>query len=104
MINKEIKVDESYISFKNINCFENACEVLDHMIRVLKKPNTMNIYWEKILTMIPSAYYERDENSDSKEEVLYLVCSNAFYLDELFESAEDVLAINSLNKCEQECC
>jgi len=34
--------------------------------------------------MIPKAYYTRDPKDDEKEELLYLVCSNSFYLDELF--------------------
>ena len=104
MSNVEIKVDESYISFKNINCFENACVVIDNMLRVLEEPKNMNIYWKKIIPMIPKAYYDRDSKSDTKEELLYLVCSNSFYLDELFEKAEDEQAINALSKCEQECC
>lgn len=101
---KEIKVNESYESFKNIDCFENACVVLDNMIRVLEDEKNMNIYWKKILTIIPDGYYKRDAKADKKEEVLYFVCSNAFYLDELFEKAEDEEAIFALNKCEQECC
>jgi N(2)-fixation sustaining protein CowN len=35
---------------------------------------------------------------------LYLVCSNSFYLDELFEKAEDEEGIRALNACELECC
>lgn len=100
----EIRVDESYKSFNNINCFENACCVIDNMLRVLEEPKNMNIYWKKIIPMIPKAYYDRDPKSDTKEELLYLVCSNSFYLIELFEKAEDEQAINSLEKCEQECC
>ncbi|MGB9801841.1 MAG: N(2)-fixation sustaining protein CowN, partial [Arcobacter sp.] len=85
MSNFEIRVNESYESFKNIDCFENACVVIDNMLRVLKNPENMNIYWKKIVPMIPKAYYDRDPKSDTKEELLYLVCSNSFYLDELFE-------------------
>lgn len=100
----EIRVDESYISFKNIDCFENACVVIDNMLRVLENPKNMNIYWKKIVPMIPKAYYTRNAKDDTTEALLYLVCSNSFYLDELFEKAEDEQAIMALNKCEQECC
>lgn len=100
----EINIDESYVSFNKINCFENACLVLDHMLETLENPAHMNIYWEKVIPKIPQAYYDRDEKADTKEEVLYLVCSNAFYLDELFENAQNELAIELLNKCEFECC
>jgi len=100
----EIRVDERYESFKNIDCFENACVVLDNMLRVLENPANMNLYWKKIVPMIPKAYYDRDFKSDEKEEVLYLVCSNVFYLEELFEKADDEAGTQALRKCELECC
>ena len=100
----EIKVDESYVSFKDIDCFENACSVIDNLIRICKDPNYNNAYWEKFITKIPEAYYSRDAKKDPTEALLYLVCSNAFYIIELFEAANDEVAIQSLDKCEQECC
>lgn len=104
MSQNEIRVDESYISFKNIDCFENACVVIDHMMRVLKDPKNMNIYWEKFMPKIPKAYYSRNPKDDPEEKLLYLVCSNSFYIDDLFEDAEDEVAQLALHKCEQECC
>ena len=85
MSNNEIRIDERYVSFKNIDCFENACLVIDNMLRVLENPKNMNIYWKKVVPMIPKAYYTRNPKDDEKEALLYLVCSNSFYLDELFE-------------------
>ncbi len=104
MSNSEIRIDERYVSFKNINCFENACLVIDNMLRVLENPKNMNIYWKKVVPMIPKAYYTRDPKDDEKEALLYLVCSNSFYLDELFEKAEDEQGIKALSVCELECC
>ena len=104
MSEKEIRIDERYVSFKNINCFENACLVIDNMLRVLENPKNMNIYWEKVVPMIPKAYYTRDPKDDEKEALLYLVCSNSFYLDELFEKAEDEQGMKALSVCELECC
>jgi len=101
---KEIRVDESYVSFKNIDCFENACSVVDNMLRILDEPKNMNAYWEKFIPKIPKAYYSRDAKDDTKEELLYLVCSNSFYIIELFEEVDDEEAIYALEKCEQECC
>jgi hypothetical protein len=75
----EIRVDESYISFKNIDCFENACVVIDNMLRVLENPKNMNIYWKKIVPMIPKAYYTRNAKDDTTEARLDLGCSNSFY-------------------------
>ena len=101
---REIRVDESYVSFKDIDCFENACEVVDHLLRICKIPEYNNAYWDKFITKIPPAYYSRNEKDDPTEALLYLVCSNAFYIIELFEEADDDDAIHALEKCEQECC
>ncbi|PLX67112.1 MAG: N(2)-fixation sustaining protein CowN [Denitrovibrio sp.] len=101
---KEIKVHESYVSFKNIDCFENACVIIDHLIRILKDPENSNAYWEKFLAKIPKAYYARDAKIDIKEELLYLVCSSVSNIGELFDEVEDEEAIFVLDKCETECC
>lgn len=101
---KNIRVDESYVSFKDIDCFENACGVIDNLLRICEKPEFNNVYWEKFITKIPKAYYSRNPKEDPTEALLYLVCSNAFYIIELFEEADDEMAIQSLEKCEQECC
>lgn len=100
----EIRIDERYVSFKNIDCFENACVVIDNMLRVLEDPVNMNLYWKKIVPMIPQAYYERNAALDVNEALLYLVCSNVFYIEELFENAEDDAGLDSLKRCELECC
>ena len=101
---REIKVDESYKSFENIDCFENACNVIDSMLEWLEDENNNNPYWDKFITKIPQAYYSRNIEDDPKEELLYLVCSNAFNIIELFENIDDENAIFFLEKCEQECC
>ncbi len=60
----------------------------------------MNIYKKKVIPMIPESYYKKDPKSDTNEELLYLVSFNNFYLDELFENAEDEIGIHTLSKCE----
>lgn len=99
-----IRVDESYVSFQNIDCFTNPCEVIDHLLRITQEPKYSNAYWDQFSTKIPHAYHTRNIKDDPKEEVLYLVCSNAFYIIEMFEESEDEEAIHALEKCEQECC
>lgn len=104
MSKREIRVDESYVSFKNIDCYENACVVIDNLLRVLETPANRNAYWDKVVSKIPQGYYTRSNKDDKEEYLLYLVCSNAFYLIEFFEDLEDEEAIHSLELCEQECC
>lgn len=100
----DIRIDERYHSFENIDCFENACVVIDQLLASTKDPEHMNLYWKKIIPTIPQAYYDRDPRNDEKEALLYLVCSNVFYLEELFEKAENDTGYDALRKCELECC
>jgi len=100
----EIRIDERYVSFEKIDCFENACCVIDHMLRVLENEAYMNLYWKKVVPTIPAAYYSRKAIDDESEALLYLVCSNVFYIEELFEKAEDEQGFAALRKCELECC
>lgn len=100
----EIRIDERYVSFEKIDCFENACSVIDHMLRVLEDEANMNLYWKKVVPMIPPAYHTRNAHDDESEALLYLVCSNVFYIEELFEKAEDERGVAALRKCELECC
>ncbi|XOB65647.1 N(2)-fixation sustaining protein CowN [Deferribacteres bacterium DY0037] len=101
---KNIKVDESYVSFKDIDCFENACLVIDNLLRILKEPKNTNAYWEKFIEKIPEAYYARNSEQDPSEALLYLVCSCTSNIMELFEEIDDDDAIDAMSKCEQECC
>lgn len=64
----------------------------------------MNLYWKKIIPTIPEAYHTRKEEDDTSEALLYLVCSNVFYLEELFENADHEPGLAALKACELECC
>jgi len=99
-----IRIDERYVSFENIDCFENACLVIDSLLRVTEAAEHVNLYWKKVIPTIPQAYYTRKKEDDAKEALLYLVCSNVFYLEELFEKEEDAQGQDALRRCELECC
>jgi len=104
MPDNDIRIDERYVSFENIDCFENACLVIDALLRVTEAAEHVNLYWKKIIPTIPRAYYTRTKEDDVKEELLYLVCSNVFYLEELFDNEEDAIGLDALQRCELECC
>ncbi|MBN2965444.1 N(2)-fixation sustaining protein CowN [Sulfurospirillum sp. T05] len=92
---------ERYVSFENIDCFENACCVVDEVLFLLKeKPEATNPFWEKFVKKIPPAYYTRTPDED----VLYLVCANVFYLEELFENHDHEEGLLAMEKAEIECC
>lgn len=104
MSTNAIRIDERYVSFENIDCFENACLVIDRLLAVTEAAEHINLYWKKIIPTIPQAYYDRDAKADTSEALLYLVCSNVFYLEELFENAEDEVGLHAMRRCELECC
>ena len=99
------RVDERYTSFENIDCFDNACKVIDNLLRVLEDATLYNAYWEKYVPLIPKSYYEPTTSTlKAKEDLLYFVCSKLFFIDELFDEAEDEVASHSMKLCEVECC
>lgn len=98
------RVDERYTSFENIDCFNNACNTIGHMLRIVENSKMMNAYWEKYIPEIPQSYYHPNDGKFQREDVLYFVCSKVFYFEELFENAEDEAGLASLNVCELECC
>jgi hypothetical protein len=92
---------ERYVSFENIDCFENACLVLDAFFALLSKtPQARNAFWERFIQKVPATYHTRTPD----EEVLYLVCSHVFYLEELFETFAWSRGQEALAKAELECC
>ncbi len=103
-MDNSIRIDERYVSFENIDCFENACLVIDELLRVVNSLEHVNLYWKKIIPTIPQAYYMRSAKLDSSEALLYLVCSNVFYLEELFENNDHEAGLVALKRCELECC
>ena len=60
----DIRIDERYVSFEKIDCFENACMAIDRLLAVTEQQEHVNLYWKKIIPTIPQAYYTRDAKSD----------------------------------------
>lgn len=100
MYSEETKTDR-YKSFKGIDCFKNAITVLNHALKILEDTDFFNEFWQKFIEKLSDSYHNKEEN---EEKLLYHICSNVYYLDELFELAEDEEAIKALEKCEEECC
>lgn len=94
------KTPERYISFKNIDCHKKARLVLDEVLAVLEDSTFKNPFWERFETKIPQRYYKNEEDED----ILYLVCSNVFYIEELFEDADSTKGEELISDCEFDCC
>ena len=95
---------DRYITFNNIDCYENAALVLDAMNELFElKPESKDKFWIMFMQKIPQNYrtvFKKDEGHDT----LYLVCGNVFYISDLFENYDFETGIELLDQVELECC
>ncbi len=95
---------DRYITFNNIDCYENAALVLDAMNELFElKPESKNELWVRFMQKIPDNYkevFKKDEGHDT----LYLVCANVFYISDLFDEHDFEKGIEVLDQVEMECC
>lgn len=97
-------VKDRYITFDNIDCYENSALVIDAMIELFeKKPDSKNKLWNNFMNKIPTNYREVFEK-DGNKDILYLVCANVFYISDLFEEYEFEEGIEVLDQVELDCC
>lgn len=99
-----MKTKDRYITFQNIDCYENAALVLDAMIALFEeKPEAKNNLWLNFMEKIPENYREVWSKGEEKD-TLYLVCANVFYISDLFEEYDFLQGIEVLDQVELECC
>lgn len=95
---------DRYISFHNIDCYENATQVLDAMyVLFTHHPEAKDAFWMRFETLIPKDYKTIFAKHDSKD-ILYHICSHVFYLSALFEEYAFQEGIELMEKAEMECC
>lgn len=95
---------DRYISFTNIDCYENATDVLDALYALFTlHPEAKNELWMRFETLIPRDYKTIFAKHDSKD-ILYHICSHVFYLSALFEEYDFEQGIVLMEKAELECC
>jgi len=93
-------VADRYVSFEGIDCWANACAVVGRVLVHVEGPERTNKYWDYFVTKIPPGYY----SGEPTEDLLYLVCSNTYYIEELFEKFDDQEGLALLQRAEYECC
>jgi hypothetical protein len=97
-------VKDRYVTFENIDCYQNARDVLDAMKELfVLYPQAKNNLWIKFFEQIPENYQEELAKMDCKD-ILYQVCSNVFYISDLFEEYDFEKGIKLLDQAELECC
>ena len=98
------EVRDRYVSFHNIDCYENAVFVLDAMYELFALyPEAKNELWVRFETLIPKDYKAEFAKKDSKD-ILYHICSHVFYLSALFEEYDFEKGIALMEQAELECC
>ena len=98
------EIKDRYVTFNNIDCYKNAVDVLDALGKLLKKqPEANNEFWLRFYEHIPENYSELYEKEGYKD-ILYYVCSNCFYISDLFEEYDYEEGIAAMDKAELECC
>lgn len=88
---------DRYISFKGLDCNENARLVMQCIDHQLAIPGHNNEFWD---------YFnkKRAGTSVSKPDDLFLIHSNINQVRELFETWDDAASMKLLVKLEEECC
>lgn len=95
---------DRYITFENIDCYENAALVLDAMNELFElEPKSKNKLWVKFMDKIPTNYREVWAKGGQKD-TLYLVCANVFYIHDLFDEFDFEKGTEVLDQVELECC
>ena len=101
---KEQQVRDRYVSFENIDCYKDAASVLDAMYELFELiPESKNKFWMRFDSFIPENYHEILAKENEKD-ILYQICSNVFYISDLFDEYEFEKGIELLDSIEYDCC
>ena len=95
---------DRYVTFENIDCYNDAKNVLDSMYELFSSvPESKNLFWERFETKLPDDYKSTPVDELGRD-TLYQVCSNVFYIEELFETYEFEKGLKFLQAAEFDCC
>lgn len=95
---------DRYVTFENIDCYKDAANVLDAMNELfLLKPESKNEFWVRFERQIPQNYKEVLAKENERD-ILYHICSNVFYIYDLFDEYEFEKGVELLNTIELDCC
>lgn len=99
-----MNIKDRYVTFDNIDCYNDAKFVLDAMYELFSlKPEAKNEFWERFETKLPDDYATFPVDKLGRD-TLYQVCSNVFYIEDLFEKYEFEKGLDFLKTTEFDCC
>lgn len=90
---------DRYKSFAGIDCDGNSQRVIETLLRHLEDPARRNPFWDAFQVKLREA-----AEDPTKPDALRLVCSNVYYIEELFEACDDSDGLALLAQLEEECC
>lgn len=100
-----MQIKDRYLTFSNINCYQNAIEVLDAMNELFDTiPQSKNEFWQRFMSFIPDDYKKVFSKDGDNKDILYHICGNVFYIYDLFDEYEFEKGLNLLEQAELECC
>jgi len=95
---------DRYVTFENIDCYNDAKNVLDSMYELFEEiPESKTKFWDRFETKLPDDY-KNTPTDELGRDTLYQVCSNVFYIEELFEEYEYEKGLQYLKSAEFNCC
>jgi len=90
---------DRYISFRGIDFEGNMAEVLTHLYRHIDDPAKNNALWDRFRQRLALA----ESSATATTDKLLLLHSHVYYMVELFEEYDDDVALEALQKLEEEC-
>lgn len=97
---KRANKPDRYKSFAGIDCMGDSRRIIQALRRHIDDPDRTNAFWQAFKRHLADA----EDTDGSKPDVLRLVCSNVYYIEELFEHYGDEEGLILLQRLEEECC
>jgi N(2)-fixation sustaining protein CowN len=91
---------DRYVSFKGIDCDGNARQIIARLNGHIDDPAKTNAFWERFREKLAVA----DDPLARQADGLCLLCSNIYYIADLFEEHGDEAGLAMLRRLEDECC
>ncbi|MBP2230277.1 hypothetical protein J2847_003580 [Azospirillum agricola] len=95
-----VDAPDRYVSFKGIDCDGNSRQIIARLRSHIDDPAKTNAFWERFKEKLAVA----DDVLKRQADGLCLLCSNVYYIADLFEEYDDEEGLAMLRQLEDECC
>ncbi|ABK43708.1 conserved hypothetical protein [Magnetococcus marinus MC-1] len=91
---------DRYQSFAHIPCDAMALKLLTHLEQLLQAEDTLEPFWQLFLQKAAIAKQPQPGQADA----LKLICSNSYYIFDLFAAQQDQAGEAMMDELEYQCC